>query len=157
LERIPAVARFVQQRSESVPIVIDPSGTYWEAESGYSFFEDWIEPDEWASGGFAARINQDVSWQLQVEQPGEYFLWGRVQTIDSEHDSFFVETAKRLPDGSFTQRSMNVDWHLGVRPNWTWVRLPVPIRLEEGVWQLTLKPREFEGRIDRLFLTRVRG
>ena len=153
LEQIPEVARFVEQRNEAVPIVIDPSGTHWEAEIGYSFFDDWIEPDALASGGFAARINQDVSWQLQVKQSGEYFLWGRVQTIDSEHDSFWVETARQLPDGSFMRRSMNIDWHLGTRANWTWVRLPMPIRLEEGVWQLTLKPREFEGRIDQLFLT----
>ena len=153
LERIPEVARFVKQRDEATPIVIEPSGTYWKAATGYSFFDGVIEPDESASGGFAARINHNVSWQLQVEQSGEYFLWGRVQTLDAEHDSFFVETAKRLTDGSFMHRSMNVDWHLGVRPNWTWVRLPHPVRLEEGVWQLTLKPREYEGRIDQLFLT----
>jgi hypothetical protein len=153
LERIPAVARFVQQRNEAVPIVVEPSGTYWEAESGYSFFEDWMEPDESASGGFAARINQDVSWKLQIQQPGEYYLWGRVQTIDSQHDSFLVETAKQLPDDSFMRRSMSLDWQLGTRTEWTWVRVPIPICLEKGVWQLTLKPRELEGRIDRLFLT----
>jgi len=161
LKRIPEVAQFAKQRNEAVPIAIEPSGTYWEAEIGYSFFDDWIEPDEFASGEFAARINQDVSWQLRVEQADSYFLWGRVQTIDSEHDSFFVETAQQLSDGSFTRRSANrepgtvspVDWHLGVHANWTWVRLPTPIRLEKGVWQLTLKPREYEGRIDQLFLT----
>jgi len=153
LKKIPEVVRFVKQRNDAIPIVVNSSGTYWEVEGGYSFFDDWIEPDELASGGVAARINQDVSWQLQVEQSGEYFLWGRVQTRDTEHDSFRVETAKRLPDGSFMRRSMNVDWNLGVRAHWTWVCLPVPIRLEKGVWQLTLKPREYEGRIDRLFLS----
>jgi hypothetical protein len=153
LEKIPAVSKFAKQRNEAKPIVVNPLGTYWEAETGYSFFEGVVEPDVSASGGFAVRVNHDVSWKLQVEQPGEYFLWGRVQTLDPEHDSFFVEAAKCLPDGSFMRRSMNVDWHLGTRADWTWVRLPVPIRLEEGVWQLTLKPREYEGRIDKLFLT----
>jgi len=153
LERIPEVATFAKQRNEAVPIVVEPSGIYWEAESGSSFFDDWIEPDELASGGLVARINHDVSWQLHVEQSGEYHLWGRVQTIDAQHDSFFVETAKKLPDGSLMQRSMHTDWQLGVRANWTWVRLSMPIRLEEGIWQLTLKPREYEGRIDQLFLT----
>ena len=157
LEKIPTVAKFVKQRNEAKPIAVKPSGTYWEAATGYSFFEGLVEPDASASGGVAVRVNHDVSWQLQVEQPGEYVLWGRVQTLDPEHDSFWVETAKRLPDGAFMRREPGtvspVDWHLGTRPAWTWVRLPVPIRLEQGVWQLTLKPREYEGRIDRLFLT----
>ena len=152
LERIPAAARFVQRRDAAEPIMIEPSGTYWEAESGYSFFEDWIEPDESASGGFAARVNQDVSWQLRVRQSGEYFLWGRVLTIDAQHDSFFVEVVPR-EQAAVPPHRKPIAWHLGVRSDWTWVRLPVPIRLEEGVWQLTLKPREFGGRIDQLFLT----
>jgi hypothetical protein len=153
LEKIPAAATFIQQRDAAQPIVVSPSGIPWEAESGYSFFEGMVEPDESASGGFAVRINHAVSWQLQVEQTGEYFLWGRVQTCDSQHDSFGVETASRLPDNSFMRRSVNIDWHLGTHENWTWVRLPLPIRLEKGIWQLTLKPREYEGRIDQLFLT----
>jgi hypothetical protein len=153
LEKIPEVAMFVKQRNEAKPIVIKPSGTHWEAESGYSFFGNWIEPDESASAGFAARINQDVSWQLQIEQAGEYVLWGRVQTLDSQHDSFYAEAAKRLADGSFMHRSVRADWQLGTRADWTWVRLPMPIHLETGVWQFTLKPREYEGRIDQLFMT----
>jgi len=148
LEKIPAMAQFVKKRNESKPIVVHPSGTQWEVASGYAFFDEIIEPD-----GTAARINHDLAWQLQVEQPGNYFLWGRVQTLDEKHDSFFVELAKRLPDGSFMCRSMNADWHLGTRADWTWVRLPMPIHLDEGIWQLTLKPREYEGRIDQLFLT----
>ena len=153
LEKIPAVATFVRQRDAAKSIIIPPSGIHWEAESGYSFFEGVVEPDESASGGFAVRINHAVSWQLQTEQAGEYYLWGRVQTYDPRHDSFGVETAQRLPDGSFMRRSVNADWHLGTHENWTWVRLPFPIRLEKGIWQLTLKPREDEGRIDQLFLT----
>jgi hypothetical protein len=155
LEKIPAVAAFVNKRNEATPIVVNPSGTYWKANTGYSFFEGVTKKPgtERSTVPGHALINHDLSWQLQVEQPGEYFLWGRVQTRDAEHDSFFVETAKRLPDGSFMHRSMNADWHLGTRANWTWVRLPVPIRLEKGVWQLTLKPREYEGRIEQLFLT----
>ena len=153
LEKIPEVARFAQRCKETKPIVVEPSGTYWESETGYSFFDDWIESDPAASDGFAARINNEVSWQLQVEQPGEYTLWGRVQTFDSQHDSFYAESAKQLPDGSFMHRSMSADWNLGVRADWTWVRLPIPICLEKGIWQLTLKPREYEGRIDQLFLT----
>jgi hypothetical protein len=153
LEKISYVARFVTQRNEAKPIIVKPSGTYWEAESGYSFFEDWIEPDDSASGKFAARINHDVAWQLQVEQTGEYVLWGRVQTLDSEHDSFRMEAAQRLPDGTFTCQPPAAAWPLGVRANWTWVRLPLPLHLEPGVWQLTLKPREYDGRIDQLFLT----
>jgi len=141
LERLPTVAKFVKQRDEAVPIVVEPSGTYWQANTGYA----------WQTA--AITINHDVSWQLQITQSGEYHLWGRVQTMDAQHDSFFVEAAKRLPDGSFMRRSLNVDWHLGVRENWTWVRLPVPIHLESGVWQLTLRPREYEGRIEQLFLT----
>jgi hypothetical protein len=148
LEKIPAVALFTKKRDEAEPIVVAPGGTHWKAATGYSFFEGMIEPE-----GIAARINHALSWQLQVERTGDYFLWGRVQTLDAQHDSFFVEAAPRLADGTFMRRSMNVDWHLGTRAEWTWVRLPVPIHLKKGIWQLTLKPREYEGQIDHLFLT----
>ena len=152
LEKIPSVAKYIERRDAAVPIVVDPLGTHWEAASGYSFFEGLTEPAT-VSPFKPIRINHAVSWQLQVEQAGEYFLWGRVQTRDPQHDSFWVETARRLPDDSFMRRSVHVDWHLGTRENWTWVRLPTPIRLEKGIWQLTLKPREYEGRIDQLILT----
>ena len=153
LERIPEVAQFAKQLNEVVPIIVEPSGTYWDVETGYSFSADWLEPDASASGGLAARINDDVSWKLQIEQPEEYYLWGRVKTIDDQHDSFFVETARQLPDSSFMRRSFQANWQLGTRTIWTWVRLPMPILLEEGVWQLTLKPREYDGQIDQFFLT----
>ncbi|MCL2005835.1 MAG: hypothetical protein FWG73_06685 [Planctomycetaceae bacterium] len=145
LERLPAAANFVQRRDTAVPIAVKPEGASWDAELGYSFFDDIV------SDG-AVRINQGVSWQLLVEQSGVYELWGRVQTVDAEHDSFWVEFAERLPDGSFMRRSFQADWHLGVRTDWTWVRLPESIFLSEGIWQLTLKPREYDGRIDRLRL-----
>jgi hypothetical protein len=152
LEKIPAVAKYIERRDAAVPIVVEPSGTHWMAASGYSFFEEHtVSPSELPSE--SVLVNHAVSWQLQVEQAGEYYLWGRVQTRDPQHDSFWVETAKRLPDNSYMCRSVNVDWHLGTRENWTWVRLPTPIRLEKGIWQLTLKPREYEGKIDQLFLT----
>jgi len=156
LEKLSAVAKFIERRDAAVPIVVDPSGTYWTATSGYSFFdapkEQSSEPTTMSSSE-PIRINHAVSWQLQVEQSGEYYLWGRVRTRDAQHDSFWVETAKRLPDNSFMRRSVNLAWHLGTREDWTWVRLPIPIRLEKGIWQLTLKPREYEGKIDQLFLT----
>ena len=147
LERIPEIARFARQRDEAVPVVISPSGTPWEANAGYSVFDEVFESDG------SVRVNYAVSWQVQIEQSGEYYLWGRVQTMDPQHDSFFVEAATRLPDGSFMRRSVNIDWHLGVHADWIWTRLPTPIHLTEGVWQLTLRPREYEGRIKQLFLT----
>jgi len=149
LERLPMVARFVRQRDEAVPIVIKPAGTFWKAKTGYSFFEEIFESDG------SVRVNYDVSWQLQIEQSGEYYLSGWVQTMDPQHDSFWVEAAKRLPDGSFMRRSFRIDWHLGVHTDWGWTHLPTPIPLEAGIWQLTLRPREYEGRIDTLFLKRV--
>ena|GEM_PF-1159653 len=153
LEKLPIVANFVQRREAATPMRVNPVGTYWEAVTGYAWQTADGGQQTAAENERAVRVNHDISWQLQVEQPGKYYLWGRVQTIDAEHDSFWVEAAKQLPDGSFMRRTANTDWHLGVRTHWTWVRLPVPIHLEEGVWQLTLRPREYEGRIDKLFLT----
>ena len=147
LEQLPMVARFVRQRDEAKPILINPAGTHWKAKIGYSFFEEVFDSDD------SVRVNFDVAWQVQIEQSGEYYLWGQVQTMDAQHDSFWVEAAKRLPDGSFMRRFVNIDWHLGVHADWTWTRLSTPIHLEKGIWQLTLRPREYEGRIDQLFLT----
>jgi len=146
LERLSATAQFIKQRAAAAPVMIIPSGTHWEAATGYS----WHASADLS--GEALTVNHDVSWQLHIERSGEYYLWGRVQTRDAQHDSFWVETAKQLPDGSFMRRSLLTDWHLGVRDDWTWVRLPVPIRFTEGIWQLTLRPREYEGRIDTLFM-----
>jgi hypothetical protein len=39
LERIPAVAEFIERRDSAMPIVVDPLGTHWTAASGYSFFD----------------------------------------------------------------------------------------------------------------------
>ena len=156
LECVPKLDNLRTERDTASPVHITPSGTHWLASPLPADREFGIppygilQPSGDTSG--AVRVNNNVSWQLQIDKTGNYELWGRVQTKDAEHDSFRVELSKRLPDGSFMRRSFQSDWHLGVREHWTWVRLPTAIFLDAGIWQLTLKPREYEGRIDRLFL-----
>ncbi|MDR0521156.1 MAG: hypothetical protein LBH00_04805 [Planctomycetaceae bacterium] len=156
LEKIPAVKTFSEAFRCAKPVVIVPSGTYWEAASGIMLF-DPLTAGSGQPSAAGVRVNADISYLVQIDAAGEYFLWGRVLTQDGSHDSFRFAADKRLPDGSFDCRRAVTDWALGTRRQWTWVKLPVPLRLEKGVWRFTLSPREPDGIIDRLYLTTAKG
>lgn len=162
LEQIHTVADIAKRKSELKPIMLESTGTYWEAENGFCFFNFLIEPNSDASGKKAVRVNSDVFWPLEVKQAGNYYLWARVSAIDPKHDSFMIDWTKQVHDGLYLSKNTGNGgaWHVGAGQNWRWVPLKlenektiVPLKLESGTWRLTLRPREPEGLVDRFFLT----
>ncbi|MDR1964568.1 MAG: hypothetical protein LBQ50_12375 [Planctomycetaceae bacterium] len=185
LEQIPAVAHIVSKKAEFKPVVIEPTGTFWEAESGFSFFNFLTEPNSEASQGQVVRINGEVFWDLEIKQPGNYYLWARVFGADPEHDSFMIDWVKQKQDGINLSQNLSQNlsknllqnlpnnlsknnlskgnggaWHIGSGSEWHWAQLKlenekpvVPMKLEPGIWRLTIRPREPDGLVDRFFLT----
>lgn len=160
LEQVPMVADFVKRKQELKPITLDSTGTYWEAENGFCFLNFLTESNSEASGEKAVRVNGEVFWLLDVKQAGDYYLWAHVSAIDPEHDSFMINWTKQVHDGLQLSDETGGAWHIGSGQDWRWVPLKlenekpiVPLKLEPGIWRITLRPREPDGLVDRFFFT----
>ncbi|MCL2744310.1 MAG: hypothetical protein FWE67_10700 [Planctomycetaceae bacterium] len=162
LELIPKIAVYSAGTQVHEPVKIDAEGTYWEAEDGVSFSDDLVLKDENASGGKAVIINSEYRWDLDIAEDGEYYLWARVFAFDPESDSFFVSIAEKRENSRRSVGQELGDWHIGSGKDWRWVSFKIgpsakaalPLHLQKGQWQLFLRPREINGRVDKLFLTK---
>lgn len=166
LADLPMVREFEAQRARGVEVVaVPPEGVYLEAEDGLVRPQMRVDDDPDASGGRfvwmpgevggQASGSGSVTWQVEIPQAGEYYLWGRVLTPTQSDDSFFVraftETAE--PVG-------RVDWHTGIHEQWEWARVkfgradePAVLRLPAGSVSLEFSVREDGAKLDRVFLT----
>ncbi len=149
------------------PVVLSKTeGVYFEAEGGRMISpmtagEDagassslfiWMQaqPGEKGSSAIGA-----ATWQLQVADGGEYYLWGRVQAPTPENDSFYVRAFTE--DGEVLSRT---DWPTGVRQTWQWIPLAIgggraqmALDWQAGIVHLQLRVREAGTKMDRLFIT----
>lgn len=139
----------------------------WEAEKGAVVPKMQVDRDRLASGGAyvwapgeaGGRHNGPgrVSWQLDVQEAGTYYLWGRVNAPTPEDDSFFVQaTAGEYLQVGVKGRALlpRTDWSVGVTKGlWHWSAFPVALELPQGPAVLTLSVREDGTKIDRLLLT----
>ena len=160
LADIPAIKHLRQRMGDLKPIPVKPAGTSWEAETGFSFSESVFEKDAGASGGQMVRVNSDISWQLDIKKKGDYYLWAHVLATDMDHDSFSIDWVKTSGNTTSLSAGGKGAWHLGIGPTWRWVYLsfdnkkePVRMKLDQGTWRLTLRPRERDGLVDKFFLT----
>lgn len=138
----------------------------WEAEAGYVVAPMVVDHCNDASGaayvwmpgepgGRGGDPSGSVTWRLQMQQEGTYYVWGRVRAPTQEDDSFFVRVATDLAE--LVTRS---DWHTGIHEEWDWtpVRLdrdlhPTPLYLPAGEVELQLMVREDGTAIDCLYIT----
>ncbi|GHT26254.1 hypothetical protein FACS18942_03380 [Planctomycetales bacterium] len=162
LENIPAVAAFAKRTYGIKPIPITAKGTFWEAENECNIPDDLIEKNDEAFGNKCVRINAECCWDLDIPEDGTYYLWARVFAADPESDSFFVSYAKKhAQDRGYDVQELG-DWHISSGKDWRWVQLKIgnaakdvcPIVFEKGLNRLILKPRETDGQVDKLFLTK---
>ncbi len=113
----------------------------------------WAPCEPGARGGGSGK----VVWQLQVDKPGAYHLWGRVSTATQEDDSFLVSAnagTYSISGRMGPQVFALTPWHLGVTKGlWKWTSFPEPIQLPKGPVTLSLHVREDGAKLDRLFLT----
>ena len=92
--------------------------------------------------------------EFEVDEPGEYVLWGRVRTEVEERgkaDSFFVQ----MDDGG------RIDWHMPASGAWVWGKVgagveakPVRYDLAAGKHRLTVQMREPGAQMDCVVLLR---
>ena len=159
LAKIPHIAELVARLRNLKSVAVEPTGIYWEAEDGFSADLDLYLSDSEASGGRAVQVDSDFYWKLDVKKSGTYYLWAKVFAVDPQHDSFNIEWGKERSNGSLNVVGGGA-WHIGSGKTWRWIPLrldnqrpDVPLQLEPGTWRLTLRPREYEGKVDRFFLT----
>jgi len=100
----------------------------------------------YTSGPTAVMATYDVN----IDQAGEYVLWGRVISPSEVDNSFYVQ---------IDQGDNNL-WDLPYDSNWYWKKIsnrngadPVIFVLSKGVHTIKIKAREDGAKIDKLFLT----
>ncbi len=91
-----------------------------------------------------------ASYTVTINQPGVYYLWGRVRVRSTEDDSFFVQ----IDDGS------DKLWEVARGRQWHWDRVrdrhiadPALFALTEGVHTIRIKLREDGTELDKMLLT----
>jgi hypothetical protein len=165
LERLDFARPYQGQRKPFEPIPVAPhGGTYWEAESGVIFPGLVVAEDAAASAGHYVYQPVDetlphhsgnINWPLKIEQPGRYYLWGRVLAPNAKSNSFFVAV---INDG--VKGPMRSLWDLPVAAQWHWrplmldkAKTATALDLPAGIVNVQLQVRETGTKIDRLFLT----
>ena len=111
-------------------------------------------PFELQESSKPAGRNGQLVLQVELEEPGDYVVWGRVRTEAEQRgsaDSFFVQLDDRP----------RVDWHTLSGSSWAWRMVsagsdqkPVTFNLESGRHRITLRVREPGAQLDCLLLTR---
>ena len=93
-----------------------------------------------------------VTYTVNISQPGEYYLWGRVRASNKRNDSFFVQVNNGL---------VNL-WEVELGDNWHWdvvnnreLADPVKFILTEGTHTIKIRLREDGTELDKLLLTNV--
>ncbi len=92
----------------------------------------------------------DAEYSVNIKEPGDYVIWGRVIAPEGDQNSFFVDA-----DGSGDNL-----WELGLTSTWEWQEVnnrdvadPAIFTLSKGAHTITIKQREANSRIDKIFLT----
>ena len=145
-------------------VVVDGGPVRWEAESGFVVPKMAIGTAADTSGGHFVWTPPDaggtgvVSWRLNAQKAGDYWLWGLTSAPSSTADSFFVSVhrgginAVGRPGGDavFGKTAWHL-WHAD--DGWKWRRFHKPIHLPCGPVLLTLHTREAGAKLDALFLS----
>ena len=174
LSQLPAVSERVAAREAIGPLVVAGTdarnGFFWEAEAGDVAAPMRVDEDDQAfesryawtpgepgqrGGGSLGRI----TFVLDIREPGDYVLWGRVLAPTQDDDSFLIRVATGVSEPVQTS-----EWHTGVHEDWEWTPVclhrsnePAAIRLPKGRATIELRTRENGTKIDRLFITSNRA
>ncbi len=165
LENVEPICTYRNQLARLQSVVVASQGDVgWEAETGLVFPGMRIDDDAGASAGQFVWHSKDspvgsetgsLTFHLDVEKAGSYFLWARVFAPDPQTDSFYV-----LQNDTGARPPASASWHTGNKAEWTWRCLklnratdPTPLELPVGTSSLHFRVREAGTKIDRLFLT----
>ncbi|MDW7679638.1 MAG: PKD domain-containing protein, partial [bacterium] len=134
----------------------DSGNLHVEADSGQLDGNFYVAPDSSASSGYYIFGNQglsrdgSVSCTFEIEQPGDYYVWGRCMAFSDAEDSFFFIMGD---DGD------TLTWHLdSIYGLWMWQRVshqfqPQVFSLDVGQHMIKVIKRDLNARLDKLILT----
>ena len=130
----------------------------FEAENGDITYPMQIMNDPEASNGKYVEVpveypddsNAKVLFTFTVAEEADFVIWGRVQSGDYLHDSFFVHVDQQPA----------ITWHISGNYNWTWDQVydyngadPVIFHLTAGTHTVGIKNREWGSKIDKVIIT----
>ena len=157
VDHAPALRIILDQMSANKPqappkVALNLGETFsWKATDGL-FYPAYRQDDG------ALRINDQVEYQLEIENSGEYTLSAKVLAVDPQHDSLMIRWIS--PAGE----EPNAAWHLNSSKDWRTVELRLQdqksatkiLSLPAGSFRLFLSPREFNVQVKEWELKRVR-
>jgi hypothetical protein len=120
-----------------------------EAEDGDIFAPMQITAHTSASNGDCvvspggSGANGYAAYRFDIQNAGNYWLWGRVLAPNEASNSFFVSV----------NGAANVNWHLPANPQWQWVRYGAVMAFQQGRQSILVRHREFNTHLDRLLIT----
>jgi regulation of enolase protein 1 (concanavalin A-like superfamily) len=147
-------------------VVVEPAGPsshYFEAESAERVAPMETAAINSASRGLAAfsRIAEQgfLTFNVTIRETGAYYVWGRVLSIDSSSDSFYLRV-DQTPEVVFhtTLRQWSDDWQWAQLEDWVQTAgglqgTPRVLPLTKGTHQITVRAREHFSFLDALFLS----
>jgi len=162
IEDIAPDATFPPAKHEGVEVKVDDSvfidtllstWPYFEAEDATEIVEPMVTEDDPAASGGKYLLGNGKGYavfDIMIPEDGDYIIWGRVLAKDGGSDSFYVGVNVDDPNNAWDTP------HGG----WTWDRVsnrggddPVIFEMSQGKNSITIKTREANTKLDKIFLT----
>ncbi len=164
LEQSPSVRAYVDARRTAVPVAVPPAQSVtWPALNGswsvpLERGEDDGRPYLWVAeeAGAKAWNAGVITWEIDLQQSGDYHIEAEILAPTPEDDSFFVSARSVDGDAIIPEFA----WSTGVDKNWRWSRVICrdlrphrdTFRLPQGPVTLIFRTREAGIKISRLRL-----
>ena len=129
-----------------------------ESENATVTYPMQIMTDAVASNGKYVEVPQEyaddssakVAFSFNVAEEADFVIWGRVQSGDGYHDSFWVNVDEQA----------DVKWHISGNYDWAWKKVhddnayePVIFHLTAGPHTLYINNREWGSKLDKVIIT----
>jgi hypothetical protein len=101
----------------------------------------WVPEGQRDNYGTAAN-GGSAKYRFQIDEEGDYLVWGRILAANDQSDSFFVA----VDSGSYAR------WDVPRAQGWSW-DVAASVHLAAGEHTLTILNREDGTRLDRILIT----
>jgi len=142
------------------PVSEDPDEMIIEAEEGVLVAPMQIAQDPNASNGEYIYVPNGAEWQgsavfkFNVENAGDYHIWGKVLAVDWQDNSFFVNI----------DNTVDKLWTVQTNNKWTWDAVnsedgqnPAVFSLAQGEHILKIKRKDDGTKLDKIVITNNLG
>ncbi len=126
-----------------IPVEIQSPMTIQTNDTASNSQYIYVPPDQQGNNG-------ESSYTVNINEPGDYIIWGRVIAPAGDQNSFFVNV---------DNKGDNL-WELDLTSSWKWQEVnnrdvvdPAVFTLTKGTHTISIKQRESNSKIDKIFLT----